>query len=70
MHIEQTLSTTQLAAAFHVQPRTIFQNLSTKGHFLGLKPTKLPNSRLIWSAEDAAKLLRGESLAAPQKTAA
>lgn len=46
--VEKFLNTNQLAERFGVKGDTVRRNLCTKGHFLGLKPVKLPNSRLLW----------------------
>lgn len=42
------LTTEQLAEIFGVQPGTIRRGHSVDGHYMGLKPTKLPNRRLLW----------------------
>ena len=42
--------TAKLAQTFGVKPDTVRRNLCTKGHFMGLKPIKLPNNRLLWPA--------------------
>lgn len=70
MQIPQFLSTAELAATLRVRPETVRHALCVRGDYMQIVPRKLPNGRLLWSAEDAAKLLRGESLEAPQKTAA
>lgn len=51
--------TTHLAAMYGVQPDTIRRNLCTKGHFMGLKPLKLPNSRLLWPLVTPDELVKG-----------
>jgi len=40
--------TNELARRFGVKSDTIRRNLCVSGHFLGLKPLKLPNQRLLW----------------------
>ena len=40
--------TSELARRFGVKPDTVRRNLCVAGHFMGLKPLKLPNSRLLW----------------------
>ena len=54
------LSTEELAAALCIQPQTIRRSLCVQGHYLGLRPTKLPNRRLLWPADAVARLLAGE----------
>lgn len=41
-------TTNELARRFHVQGDTLRRNLCVNGHFMGLKPIKLPNGRLLW----------------------
>ncbi len=53
------LSTNELAAQFRVSPTTIRRALCVKGHYLGLRPLKLPTGRLLWPAHEVEKLLRG-----------
>ncbi|MGW8157401.1 MAG: monooxygenase [Desulfoprunum sp.] len=47
---KQYISTNDIAARFGVKGDTVRRNLCTQGHFLGLKPLKLPNGRLLWPA--------------------
>lgn len=59
---KKRVPTSVLAGRFGVQPDTIRRNLCVKGHFLSLKPLKLPNSRLLWPdiyPEDLAAKGRG-----------
>ena len=42
------LTTETFAARFGVKGATVRRNLCVSGHFLGLKPIKLPNTRLLW----------------------
>lgn len=44
----RTLSTEQAAAAFHVCAQTMRAALCRNGHYLGVKPIKLPNRLLAW----------------------
>jgi len=55
-----TLSTEELAALGKVVPQSIRAAVCRKGHWLGLRPVKLPNRRLIWDADAAARVLSGE----------
>lgn len=54
------LSTEELASALKVRPQTVRAGLCINGHYLGLKPTKLPNGRLLWDAAAVDALLVGE----------
>lgn len=53
------LSTEELAAKLRNRPQTIRAGLCRNGHYLGLRPVKLPNGRLLWNAADVAALLEG-----------
>ncbi|KAB2891417.1 MAG: monooxygenase [Desulfobulbaceae bacterium] len=44
------MPTHEFAARFGVKGDTVRRNLCVKGHFLGLKPLKLGNGRLLWPA--------------------
>lgn len=52
-------TTLELAKLTRVQPGSIRVSLCKRGHFNGLRPLKLPNRRLLWPAEDVARLLSG-----------
>ena len=56
----RTYSTEQAAAALHVRPQTLHAALCRNGHYFGIKPTRLPNRRLIWDAAAVDALLSGE----------
>ena len=56
----KTYSTKGLANLFHVEANTIRRGLCCNGHYLGLKPIKLGNGRLVWPADLAHTRLRGE----------
>lgn len=45
---QNRISTDQIASRFGVQGNTVRRNLCAKGHFLGLRPIKMPNGRLLW----------------------
>lgn len=54
------LSTEELATALKVRPQTVRAGLCNHGHYMGLKPAKLPNGRLLWDAAAVDALLNGE----------
>ena len=54
----KTMTTDEFAALIHVKSTTIRHGLCTRGHYLGLRPTKLPNRRLLWSASAVQNLLK------------
>ena len=53
------LSNSQLAALCKVEPSSIHAALSRHSNFLGLRPVKLPNGRLLWPEDAVAKMLVG-----------
>lgn len=46
------VNTLCFAESIGVKPTTVHRNLCVNGHYLGVKPIKLPNGRLLWP-EDA-----------------
>lgn len=57
MNIEATnINTKEFAALVRVDPQTIRRALCVNGHYLGLKPLKLPNNRLLWPGNQAREL--------------
>jgi hypothetical protein len=66
---ERRYSTPELARLARVQSSTINNALYRKGSFLGLKPVaKLPNGRLLWSADEADRLVAPQPAEASQTT--
>ena len=61
-HFEPRLTTEQVAHVFGIEPQTVRKRWSQTGSYFGLTPIKLPNRRLMWSADAVAKFLRGEAL--------
>jgi hypothetical protein len=54
------ITTKELAArAGFIKPESIHAAVCRKGHWLGLRPIKLPNHRLLWDAAEAARALSG-----------
>jgi len=53
-------STEELAALLKVKPQTIRAGLCRQGHYLGLTPLKSRNRFLLWSADEADRLISGE----------
>ncbi|MDI3302125.1 helix-turn-helix transcriptional regulator [Burkholderia multivorans] len=56
------LTTDQVAQVLGIETQTVRKRWSQTGSYFGLKPIKLPNRRLMWSAEAVAKFLRGEAI--------
>ena len=59
-HPTLKLSTEELAALGKVVLQSIRAAVCRNGHWLGLRPVKLPNRRLLWDAIEAARVLNGE----------
>ena len=55
-------STDEVAALAKLRPNTIRSNLCRHGHWLGIRPVKLANRRLLWDADEVGRVLRGERL--------
>lgn len=53
------LTTEELAAEFKVVPQTARAALCRNGHYLGLRPVKLPNGKLLWDAAEVERLTAG-----------
>jgi predicted site-specific integrase-resolvase len=51
------IPTRQLAEFLGVKPHTVQRAYCKQGHYLGLKPSKLPNGRLLWPYEEALRLV-------------
>lgn len=58
--MKSLLNTNDLAKALGVQGATVRRSLCVRGHYLGLRPVKLPNDRLGWPEEDLRRLLNKE----------
>lgn len=56
--MNRTLSTAELANLFHVRPETVRRAYCLRGAYMGLRPLKLPNRKLLWPADAAENLLR------------
>ena len=52
------MSTEQLAALLNLKPQSIRKRFCETGAYYTLRPTKLPNGRLMWPA-DAVRVLSG-----------
>ncbi|MBL0354374.1 MAG: DNA-binding protein [Dechloromonas sp.] len=43
-----------------MEPQTLRASLCRNGHYMGLRPVKLPNGRLLWDAAEVERLTAGE----------
>ena len=53
------LSTEELADLLRVKPQTVRASFCRKSNYLGLRPTKLPNGRLLWDSDAVDRLIEG-----------
>lgn len=49
--------TEAIAQSFCVKPETVRRSYCVKNHYMGIKPKKLPNGRLLWPAEALDRVL-------------
>jgi hypothetical protein len=50
------MNTEQLAAALHIKAQSIRHRFCTTGAYYCLRPTKLPNRRLMWPDDSVTQL--------------
>lgn len=53
----EKVTTNEMAAILRVRPQTIRAGVCRKGHYLGLRPLKLDNRKLLWDVEAVRQLL-------------
>lgn len=53
-------TTSETATMLRTTPQTIRSGLCRNGHYLGLKPVKLPNGKLLWDSTAIQRLVSGE----------
>ena len=53
METEKYFVTRELADFYRVKPQTILRSLCINGHYLNIKPIKLPNGHLLWRAPES-----------------
>ena len=58
----EKISTEEMAALLRILPQTARAGLCRSGHYLGMRPVKLPNKKLLWDAAEVAMLLSGDSV--------
>lgn len=51
------LTTPELAQAIGIRPDSLRVHLCRRGSYYGLRPTRLPNGRLLWPADSVERLL-------------
>ena len=55
-HIE-SINTKEYAGLTRVDSQTIRRSYCVNGHYLGIKPFKLPNGRLLWPRDEVLRVL-------------
>lgn len=58
--IPKQYSTEEVAIRGKVVPQSIRAAVCRNGHWMGLRPVKLPNRRLLWDADQVNKVLCGQ----------
>ena len=59
MRIDDRITTEQVARLLGVTPGTVRRGLCVNGHYLGLRPIKLPNRRLLWPGDALRRVIEG-----------
>ncbi len=59
--VRRHLSTEEVAARLLVRPQTVRRSLCINGEYMGLRPVKLANRRLLWNAAAVDALVMGEA---------
>ena len=60
--VEHDIGTNELARLLGIVPHTAHRSYCMKGHYLGLRPVKLPNGRLRWSSAQVRQLTNGDPI--------
>lgn len=63
-----SISTKEFAAIFRVESQTVRRSYCVNGSYMGIKPLKLPNGRLLWPYMAVQKLLAPDSATHNQAT--
>lgn len=54
------ITTEEMAGLLRIFPQTARAGLCRNGHYLGMRPVKLPNGKLLWDAAAVERLTSGE----------
>lgn len=60
MEHTESLNSKEFAATVRVEAQTIRRAYCVNGHYLGIKPLKLPNGRLLWPKTEVLRVLGAE----------
>lgn len=58
--LTEKFSTEEVSVILKVAPQTLRAALCRSGHYLGMRPVKLPNGRLLWDASAVESMISGE----------
>ena len=58
MTTESHLSTKEFALELHVKDESVRRSLCVNGHYMGIRPIKLPNGRLLWPVSEIKKMFK------------
>jgi len=61
MKQEEKINTKEMAAFFRVDAQTIRRGLCVCGHYMGIRPKKLANGRLLWPKVEVLRVLGMEN---------
>ena len=53
------ITTEEMAGLLRIVPQTARAGLCRNGHYLGMRPVKLPNGKLLWDASEVEQLISG-----------
>lgn len=53
------ITTREFAAFFRVEAATVRRSHCLNGHYMGVRPIKLPNNRLLWPEAAVIRVLTG-----------
>ena len=59
MESSESLSTREFAELVRVESQTIRRGYCVNGHYLNIRPIKLPNRRLLWAREEVMSVIEG-----------
>lgn len=57
----RTFATDEAARYFHVQGQSLRAAVCRNGHYMGIRPLKLPNRLLAWPADEVMRVAAGEA---------
>lgn len=60
MQEQRKYNSTRTASVLGIKPPSLSAALYRNGHYCGLRPSRLPNGRLLWPADEVDALAAGE----------